>query len=362
MRKCFNTLTVAVSVVTLGLSIGQAGAADEAALKEKQAPLKIGLLLETYDVARWARDEEYFTTETKSLGGEVLRAVANGDQDKQNQQADTLLTQGAKALVVVPRDLKTAGRIIKSAHANHAAVLAYDRLILNCDLDMYVTFDNERVGYLQARGVLDKVPEGSFVLLGGAASDNNAKLLRVGQLKAIKDHETATGRKITVLDDGFLDNWDKDEARRRVSSMLTRFKAKGLKIDAIIASNDSTAGGAIAALKAEKLDGKVAVSGQDAELAACQRVVEGTQTVTVYKPIQRLATTAAAVAIRLAKGEKPEDIAKALGLTLRELDNGTKKVPSLFLDPIAVTKENMKETVIKDKWQPEDKVYSGVGR
>lgn len=359
MRMRFRTLLSTAAVASLGLQIGPAYSADEPAAKAEPALTKIGLLLETYNVARWARDEEYFTQEAKSLGGDVVRAVANGDQDKQNQQADAFLTQGAKVLVVVPRDLKTAGRIVTSAHANKVPVLAYDRLILNCDLDMYVTFDNERVGYLQAKGVLDKVPEGNFILLGGAATDNNAKLLRVGQLKAIKEHEAATGKRINILDDSFLDNWDRDEARRRVSGMLTKFKAKGLAVDAVIASNDSTAGGVIAALKADKMDGKVAVSGQDAELAACQRIVEGTQTVTVYKPIRKLSTTAAQVAIRLARGEKPEDIAKALNLQLNELDNGARKVPSLFLDPIAVTRENMKETVIKDQWQSEDKVYGG---
>lgn len=327
---------------------------------KKPSGLKIGLLMETYDVARWARDEEYFTAKAKEMGAEVIRAVANGDQDKQNQQADTFLTQGVKVLVVVPRDLKTAGRIIKSAHEKNVPVLAYDRLILNCDLDMYVTFDNERVGYLQAKGILEKVPEGNFILLGGAASDNNAKLLRAGQLKAIAEHEAATGRKIKVLDDAFLDNWDKDEARRKVSNMLTKFKAQGLKVDAIVASNDGTAGGAIAALKAEQLDGKVAVSGQDAELAACQRVVEGTQTLTVYKPVRKLASAASEAAVRLARGEKPEDIAKAMGYPLNMLDNGARKVSSLYLEPMFVTKDNMKETVIKDGWHPEDKVYANV--
>jgi D-xylose transport system substrate-binding protein len=322
--------------------------------------IQVGFLMETYDVARWARDEEYLTERAKELGATVTKAVANGDQDKQNQQADTFLTQGAKVLVVVPRDLKTAGRIVKSAHEKNVPVLAYDRLILNCDLDMYVTFDNERVGYLQAKGVLDKVPEGNFILLGGASSDNNAKLLRAGQLKAIAEHEAATGKKIKVLADSFLDNWDKEEARRKVSNMLTKFNAQGIKVDAIVASNDGTAGGVIAALKAEGLAGKVAVSGQDAELGACQRIVEGTQTVTVYKPVRKLAAAAAEIAIRLAKGEKPEDIAKAIGCPLNYLDNGAKKVPSIYLDPVFVTKDNMDETVIKDGWHPRDKVYANV--
>jgi D-xylose transport system substrate-binding protein len=350
-----------IASITLLAGCGQKPEAAASSETGSGDTLLAGFLMETYDVARWARDESYFNEAATAAGVEVVRAVANGDQDKQNQQADSFLTKGADVLVVIPKNLKTAARIVKSAHEKNVPVLAYDRLIRNCDLDMYITFDNEKVGYLQAKGVLEKVPEGNFILLGGAASDNNATLLRAGQLKAIAEHEAATGKKIVVLDDGFLDNWDKEEARRKVSNMLTRFKAEGKKVDAIVASNDGTAGGAIAALKAEGLDGKVAVSGQDAELGACQRVVEGTQTVTVYKPVRLLAGTAATIAARLAKGETPEAIAAALGQTLHQLDNGAGNVPSIYLEPVFVTSENMRETVIKDGWHPEEKVYANVG-
>jgi len=322
--------------------------------------VKIGFLMETYDVDRWARDEQLFVSKARALGAQVVRAVADGDQDRQNKQADNFLTRGVDVLVVVPKNLETAARIVKSAHEKGVPVLAYDRLIRSCDLDIYVTFDNEKVGYLQAKGVLEKVPEGNYILLGGAASDNNAKLLRKGQLRAIAEHEKTTGKKITILADPFLDNWDREEARRRVGNMLTRFKAEGKRVDAIVASNDSTAGGAIAALMAEGLQGRVAVSGQDAELPACQRVVEGTQTVTVYKPVRKLAEVSAEVAVRLARGERPEDIIKALGFEVNLLDNGFKKVPSIFLEPVFVTSRNMVETVIKDGWHPFEMVYANV--
>lgn len=322
--------------------------------------VQIGFLLETYDVARWARDQAYFEAAAAEAGAGVVVAVANGDQDKQNQQADTLLTRGMDVLVAVPRNLKTAARIVRSAHEKDVPVLAYDRLILNSDVDMYVTFDNERVGYLQAHGVLDAVPEGNFILLGGAASDNNAKLLREGQLRAIREHEETTGRTVTVLADPFLDNWDKDEARRRISNLLTRFKAEGKTVHAIVASNDGTAGGAIAALQAEGLAGTVAVSGQDAELGACQRVIEGTQTLTVYKPVRDLAQTAARIAIALAEGQTPAQVASGLELELHHLNNGARDVPSIFLTPVAVTRDNMDATVIADGWHARDKVYATV--
>lgn len=335
-----------------------AGITGEGATKK----IKIGFLLETYDVARWARDEAYFKEKAESLGAEVLSAIANGDQDKQNQQADTFLTQGVNVLVVVPKNLKTAARIVKSAHEKNVPVVAYDRIIRNCDLDIYITFDNEKVGYLQAKGVLGKMPEGNYILLGGAATDNNAVLLRNGQKKAIAEHEQKTGKKITILDESFLDNWDKEEARRKISNLLTKFKAEGKTVHAIVASNDGTAGGAIAALKAENLDGKVAVSGQDAELTACQRIMEGTQTVTVYKPVRRLAYASAEIAVRLAKGGKPEQIIKAMGSQMNLLNNDQKDVPSLFLEPVFVTRQNMMDTVIADGWHPLDKVYANVPR
>lgn len=322
-----------------------------------EASPAVGFLMETYDLDRWKRDEGYFTEQAKALGLSVLRTVADGDQDRQNRQADALLTQGVKALVVVPKNLHTAGRIIVSAHEKSVPVLAYDRLIRDCELDMYITFDNERVGYLQASGLLKTVPEGNYVLLGGAASDNNARLLREGQLRAIADHEKTTGKKIVILADPFLDDWDREEARRKTGNLLTRFNAEGKKVHAIIASNDATAGGVVAALQAENLAGKVAVSGQDAELQACQRIVEGTQTVTVYKPVKLLAEVAARVAARLAAGEKPVSIISALGYQVQYLDNGSVKVPSIFLEPVFVTKENMAETVIADGWHSREKVY-----
>lgn len=327
-----------------------------------EAGIKVGLLMETYDVNRWARDEAFFRETCESMGVTVMTAVADADQDRQNKQAETFLTRGADVLVVVPKNLETASRIIKVAHEKSVPVVAYDRLILNCDLDVYVTFDNEKVGYLQAKGILEKVPEGNFILLGGAASDNNARLFRNGQLHAIHKHESETGKKINILADPYLDNWDRDEARRRIANLLTRFKAEGKQVDAIIASNDSTAGGAIAALKAEQLAGKVAVSGQDAELSACQRVVEGTQTLTVYKPVKALATTAAKVAIGLAEGGDPKRVIEELGHSVILLDNGKKKVPSIFLEPIFVTAENMADTVVADNWHPRDKIYANVPR
>ncbi len=355
MRNALATVLLAAALVTMVL-----WGCSRTKEDSDSAAMRIGLLLETYDVNRWARDQQFFEDQAKALGAEVIVQVADGDQDRQNKQADVVLTRGAKVLVVVPKNMETAARIVKSAHAKSVPVVAYDRLIRNCDVDIYITFDNEKVGYLQAKGVLEAVPEGNFILLGGAATDNNAKLLRAGQLKAIAEHEQATGEKINVLDDRFLTNWDREEARQRISNLLTKYEREGVVVHAIVASNDSTAGGAVAALKAEGLAGKVAVSGQDAELTACQRVVEGTQTMTVYKPVRALATAAAQAAVRLARGEAAEEVIKAMGHPVHRLDNGRTKVPSIFLEPVLVTKENMVEAVVGDDWHALEDVYANV--
>ena len=174
-----------ISAVVILVVFGCRGKDQKASSSTGGVAYTAGFLMETYDLDRWKRDEEFFREKSKSLGVTVLRAVADGDQDRQNKQAETFLTQGVSVLVVVPKNLNTAARIVTSAHEKNVPVLAYDRLMLDCDLDIYITFDNEKVGYLQAYGILQKVPEGNFILLGGAASDNNANLLRTGQLRAI---------------------------------------------------------------------------------------------------------------------------------------------------------------------------------
>ena len=352
--KLFITILLALVIPLSTASIGGCGK------KSSHNALTVGFLLETFDIDRWQRDETYFIGKARTLGMDVMHAVADGDQDRQNKQADSFLTQGVQALVVVPKNLNTASRIVTSAHEKGVPVLAYDRLIRECDLDMYITFDNEKVGYLQAQGLLEKVPEGNYILLGGAATDNNALLLRDGQLRAIQEHLAKTGKLVTILADPYLDAWDREEARRRTSSLITRFRAEGKKIDAIIASNDGTAGGVIAALQAENLAGKIAVSGQDAELQACQRIVEGTQTVTVYKPVKQLAEISARVAKLLATKHRPEEIIKNLGYEVHYMDNGEKQVPSMFLEPVFVTKKNMMQTVVADGWHSLEKIYANI--
>ena len=296
--------------------------------------IKIGLSLDTLKEERWQHDRDFFTAKAKALGAQVLVQAANNDAALQNSQAEDLLTEGVNVLVVVPHDAKSAATIVEAAHKAGVPVLSYDRLIRDSDVDLYVSFDNFKVGQLQAGYLLKEKPKGNYLLVEGAPTDNNAKMLREGQMKILKP---AIDRgDIKVVGQQWVPEWSASTALRIMEDALT---ANNNKIDAVVASNDGTAGGAIQALAAQHMAGKVPVSGQDADLAAVRRLIDGTQTMTVYKPLKLIASQAANLAVQLAKGDKPAYNA--------QYDNGKKKVDTILLQPTLLTKSNV-DVVIKD--------------
>src|SRR4051812_10257718 len=311
----------------------------------KTGPVRIGLSMDTLKEERWQRDRDLFVARAKELGAEVLVQSANGDDRAQTQQCDNLLTQEIDALVVIPHNGEIAASIVEAAKAKNVPVISYDRLIRNSEPDLYISFDNERVGELQARYLFERAPKGNYILVGGAPTDNNAQLLRKGQLKVLKG--AIDGGDIKVLTDQFAKDWLASEALRITEDALT--KSAG-DVVAVVASNDSTAGGAVSALEVKNLAGKVLVSGQDADLAALQRIVAGKQTMTVYKPVHLLAQKAAEAAVALAKGEKVDAPAR--------INNGRVDVPSILLEPVVVDKANIDATVVKDGYQKKEAIYN----
>ena len=305
---------------------------------------KIGLTVDDLRLERWQRDRDIFTAEANKLGAEVIVISANGESDKQMRDAENLIAKGIDLLVVIPNNGDVMGAIVDQAHMDGVKVLAYDRLLTNSDVDAYISFDNEKVGQLQGEAILKMIPKGKYFLMGGSPTDNNAKMFRAGQMKAIQS--SIDNGDIEIVGDQWVKDWLPEEAMKIMENALT---ANNNQIDAVIASNDSTAGGAIQALAAQNLAGKVPISGQDADLAAVKRVAEGTQTVTVYKPIPRLAREAAALSIKMLKNED-------LGITTT-VNNGYKDVPSVLLEPIAVTKNNIEETIIKDGFHSKEDIY-----
>jgi D-xylose transport system substrate-binding protein len=311
--------------------------------------IRIGFSMDTLKEERWQRDRDLFVARCKELGAEVLVQAANGNDALQNSQAENLLTQGVDVLLVAPHNGKTAAVIVESAHKAGVPVIAYDRLINDSDLDLYISFDNERVGEMQADYLVKRKPKGNYVLIGGAPTDNNALLFRKGQMNVLQPL-VAKGE-IKIVSDQWAKDWLAVEALKIMENALTR---SNNQVDAVVASNDGVAGGAIQALTEQKLAGQVPVSGQDAELSACQRIVAGTQSMTVYKPIRVLAHKAAEVALKLARKEPVAADAT------RKVHNGFKDVPSILLEPIAVDQDNLMTTIVADGYQKLDDVYRDV--
>jgi D-xylose transport system substrate-binding protein len=311
--------------------------------------IRIGLSMDSLQLERWLRDRDIFTRRALELGAEVLVQSADGNDALQVRQAENLLTQGVDVLVVIPHNGQIASAIVDNAKRQNVPVIAYDRIIRNCDVDFYVSFDNVKVGEQQAAYLVERVPKGNYVLIGGSPTDDNARQLRQGQMKAL---QPAMDRgDIKIVADQWAKDWLPSEALRHTENALTQARNN---IVAVVASNDSTAGGVIQALQEQKLAGKVLVSGQDAELAACQRIVEGTQSMTVYKPIVRLATRGAEIAVGLAKHEPVEANAK--------VNNGSKDVPSLLLEAMILDKSNIAQVVARDGFVRLADVYKNVPR
>lgn len=304
----------------------------------------IGLSLDTLKEERWQRDRDTFVAEAERLGATVIVQSANSDDTRQVRDVESLISRGVDVLVIVPHNGSAMTRAVRSANQEKIPVIAYDRLILNANIDYYLTFDNVKVGEAQAGYVAERLPKdrkARIVRIYGAPTDNNAKLFKQGQDNILEPLIKA-GKVEVVHEDWALD-WKPENAKKIMNAAITK---AGRDIDAVVVSNDGTAGGAIQALLEEGLAGKVLVTGQDADLAACQRIMRGTQAMTVYKPLKNLATLAARVAVQVAKGGKPE--------ATSELDNGTKKVPSIFEKIIPVDQDNMTITVIADGFHSAD--------
>lgn len=305
--------------------------------------IRIGFSLGDLREERWQRDRDIFVAEAKKLGAYVQVASANSNATVQNTQIENMISQGMDIIVVAPYDSEKTAEIVASAHKANIKIISYDRLIKNADVDFYISFDNVKVGNLEAQGIVDVKNKGNFAYIGGAPTDNNATLLKIGSM-AVLDPLIKDGS-IKIVIDKFTKDWAPEEAYATIKKYLD----DGGKLDAVVAANDGTAFGVIRALKEHNLDGKVPVSGQDAELSACQRIIQGTQTLTVYKPIQSLASKAAEIAVSMANKGTP--------ISNNVTNNGKTDVPSFYLDPILVTKSNMDSTVIKDGFHSRSQVY-----
>jgi len=300
--------------------------------------VKIGFLMDSLKVERWQTDLDKFQKRAAELGAEVLVETAEGDDELQLEQAHKLLAAGVKALVLVPHDADKAVRIVSAAKARQVPLICYERLVRNPDVTFFVGVDASAVGYQQADSLAERAPKGNYVLIGGSPSDSNAAILHDAQMRVLQP--LVDRGDIKIVSDTWTKDWDPSEAYAHMSAAIRSSKGD---IVAVVASNDGTAGGAIQALEDHQLAGKVLVSGQDADLAAIIRILDGTQTMTVYKPLGSQAYLAAEAAVAWAKGEGVKSTA------VISIEN--KSIPAVLLRPVVVTKENIKQTVIQDGFQ-----------
>lgn len=319
------------------------------------AALKIALLLPESKTARYeTQDRPLFEAKVKELCPEcqILYSNANQDATQQQSQAEAALANGANVLVLDPVDFASAGAIVAKANAAKVPVISYDRLITNADLAYYVSFDNEKVGKLQGQALLDKLTADgnvgkTIVMINGAPTDNNAKLFKAGA-HSVLDGKVKIGAEYDTPD------WSPDKAQTEMDQAITKLGKDGFV--GVYCANDGTAGGAIASMTGAGIDPKTRpTTGQDAELAGIQRILVGEQFMTIYKAIKPEAEATAMLAVALAKGETPP-----ASLTLTKVNNGTKDVDSVILDPVPVTKDNVKSTVVADGFWTAKAICTGA--
>lgn len=346
MKWVVITIVVLV-LVSGGIALKLIGDAKTTttAVSQTEEQIVIGFIMASNSSSeeRWLKDRNLFTERAHELGAKVIVLDAGTDDTLQLKHAENLILQGVDVLVVVPQDAEKSGLIVEKAHQAGIRVIAYDRLIKNPALDYYISFDNVKVGESQAEGVLNVVKKGKFAYVGGSETDTNAFLVKEGAFKVLQP--LIDNKDIELVYNEFTPDWKKEVAY----ISMKKFLADGGTVDAVVAANDSTAGGVILALEEAGLAGKVPVSGQDASLAAVQYVASGKQTVTVYKPIKNLATKAAEMAVAIIRNENV--------VTNNTIQNGPVRTPAYLLDVVSVTKDTIDETVIKDGFLTRKEIY-----
>jgi D-xylose transport system substrate-binding protein len=312
--------------------------------------LTIGVSWSNFQEERWKTDEAAIKAALEAAGNKYISADAQTSAAKQLTDIESLIAQGANALIVLAQDSEAIGPAIEKAVAEGIPVVGYDRLIENPDA-YYITFDNKEVGRMQAREVFKVKPEGNYVFIKGASTDPNSDFLYSGQMEVLK--EAIDAGKIKNVGEAYTDGWKPEAAQKNMEQFLT---ANNNKVDAVVSSNDGMAGGVVAALEAQGLAGSVPVSGQDGDKAALNRVALGTQTVSVWKDSRELGKKAGEIASELAAGKSMDEIAGTV-----KFSGGPKGVEmnSYFIAPLPITKENL-NVVIDAGWITKEEACQGV--
>ncbi len=332
-------LAAALSTALTSVALVPAALADD---------LTVGVSWSNFQEERWKTDESAIKAALDAAGAAYVSADAQSSSAKQLSDVESLIAQGVDALIILAQDSAAIGPAVQAAADEGIPVVGYDRLIED-PRAFYLTFDNVEVGRMQARAVFDALPEGNYVMIKGSPTDPNADFLRGGQQEVLQ--EAIDAGKINIVAEAYTDGWLPANAQRNMEQILT---ANDNNVDAVVASNDGTAGGVVAALAAQGMEG-IPVSGQDGDHAALNRVALGTQTVSVWKDARDLGKAAAEIAVALAGGTAMADVDGALAWT----SPGGTTMTARFLTPVPVTSDNL-STVVDAGWIEKDALCQGV--
>jgi len=310
----------------------------------KTNKVKIGFMVPTLNKERYPKEISYFTQKANELGVDVL--VANADNNDANQidQAKDLLAKGISTLVIIPVNQNTSAVIVRMAHDVGVKVIAYERLIQNADLDFFISYDYFKLGKLIANYAINKVPSGEYMLIGGDKTDYNAVSILRGQKSVIDSFSNGA---VHIVYSAFIEDWDYSNAYFSMSRYL---KYSSKVPDVILSSSDLLATGVLNALEENGFKENIFISGLNADLISCQRIVKGKQNITVYKPYRKQASMAAEIAIKLANQQE-------VSVGNQTVNNKRKNVPVVYIDAVIVDINNMKQTVIADGFYTEKQVY-----
>lgn len=363
--SCAKKMTVLILVIAILLVSVMTGCSYNSAPKkvaDKKKSINIGLCFDSFVIERWLRDRDTFVTAAKELGAKVNVQNANGDVKEQISQIDYLISQNVDVIVIIAVDCEAISDAVKRAKNKGISVISYDRLIKNVDADLYISFDNETVGRDMGKAMKHALPHGGKIFeINGSSADDN--VIRVE--KAFKQEISEAGIDIVYSD--YCKGWSAKAAGEYVEKALEKYP----DVDGIMCGNDDLASEVARVLSENRLSGKVALIGQDADLLACQRIVEGTQKMTEFKKVEELAKTAAYFAVKIAKGEKyykagdsgqkkENDEKSSDYIATKKIDNGKSLVPYYSLKPVMVTKSNLDSIIIDSGFHTKEEVYLNV--
>ena len=317
---------------------------ETASAGKEEHKIQIGLTVDSFVIERWIRDRDVFVATARELGADVNVQDAGADAEEQISQIEYFISKQVDVIVVIARDCGVLSDVVQKAQNAGIPVISYDRMINNANTDFYISFDNRKVGEIMAQALIDAIPQGGDIfMIQGSSSDNNVKMLKEGFDDTLEDTN------LNVVYEANCDGWTAELAVGYVEEALEKYP----HVKGIMCGNDDIASQAVQVLAENQLAGNVVVIGQDGDLAACQRIGEGTQYMTAFKSIEDLAREAAKYAVEIGSGREASELE---GVT-EKVNDGTYDIPSKVLDPIAVTRENIDEVIIDGGFHRRDEVY-----